>query len=279
MLRPIAIAGLGLSALNAFAQPASLLPEFEAVSIKPSKTGDLRGGMHPSPSGRLAATNVTAKALIRWAYSIRDFQLSGVPGWAESERFDVIAKSDGSPRYDFLKPELETMFQSVLADRFKLTVHRDTKELPIYSLIVAKNGPKIHAVDEGDCPEVPTPQNPCRSLRTNQFGKMAGEKAPMGALAVVLTNFMGRIVVDKTGLKGSYSYVLDWTRYLQPVQSEGGAGRADVDRPLPQIPFDRASMQPAISTALEEQLGLKLESGKGPVETIVIDHLERPSQN
>jgi uncharacterized protein (TIGR03435 family) len=275
----MAIASLGLSALSAFAQPASPLPEFEAVSIKPSKSGNIRGAMHPSPGGRLTATNVTAKALIQWAYSIREFQLSGVPGWAESERFDVTAKSDGSPRYDFLKPELETMFQSVLAERFKLTVHRDSKELPIYSLIVAKNGPKIHAVDEGDCPEVPTPQNPCRSLRTNQFGQMTGEKAPMGALAVILTNFMGRIVVDKTGLKGSYSYVLNWTRYLQQAQSEGGPSPTGVDRPISQTPFDPASVQPAISTALEEQLGLKLESGKGPVETIVIDHLERPSQN
>ncbi len=136
-----------------------------------------------------------------------------------SERFDVTAKSDGSPRYDFLKPELETMFQSVLADRFKLTAHRDSKDLPIYSLIVA------------------------------------------------------------TSLNGSYSYVLDWTRYLQPVQSEAGAGRPEGDRPISQIPFDPASVQAAITTPLEEQLGLRLESGKGPVETIVIDHLERPFQN
>jgi len=110
------------------------------------------------------------------------------------------------------------MFQSVLADRSKLTAHRDSKDLPIYSLIVA------------------------------------------------------------TSLNGSYSYVLDWTRY-QPAQSDVGAGRAEADRPLPLIPFDPASVQAAITTPLEEQLGLRLESGKGPVETIVIDHLERPFQN
>ena len=178
--------------------------------------------IRPSPGGRLNATNVSAKALIEWAYGIRDFQLSGEPGWVDSERFDIAAKSDGNPRYDFIKPELETMFQSVLADRFKLAIHRTTKEMPIYSLVVAKNGPKIHAVDEGDCPEVPTPQNPCRSLRANKFGQLTGKKAPLPALALVLAGFTGRIVADNTGLKGSYSYTLDWTKYLQPPQVPPG---------------------------------------------------------
>src|SRR5580693_2139885 len=206
-----AIANLFFTSLGAFGQPAAL-PEFEAVSIKPNKSGEVRANFHPSPGGRLNATNVTAKALVEWAYGVRDFQLSGEPGWADSERFDVAAKSDGNPRYDFLKPELETMFRSVLADRFKLTVHRETKELPVYSLVVAKNGPKIHSVDEGDCPEVPTPQNPCRSLRSNQFGQLTGQKAPMAALALVLVGFVRREVFDKTGLQGSFSYTLDWAK-------------------------------------------------------------------
>ncbi len=273
MRRWAAIASLLFTSLGVFGQPAAL-PEFEAVSIKPNKSGEVRANFHPSPGGRLNATNVTAKALIEWAYGIRDFQLSGEPGWADSERFDVVAKSDGNPRYDFLKPELETMFRSVLADRFKLVVHRDTKELPIYWLVIAKNGPKIHAVDEGDCPEVPTPQNPCRSLRSNQFGQLTAVKAPMPALALVLVGFMRRMVVDKTGLTGSYSYQLDWKAYLQWPQLPGGA-----NQPNTPVAFDPASMEPAIEAALEEQLGLKLESGKGPVEMIVLDHLERPSEN
>ena len=203
MLRHAAIASLLFSCLEPLGQSSSgqsgaPLTEFEAVSIKPNKSGDVRSNFHPSPGGRLSATNVTAKTLIEWAYAVRAFQISGEPGWADSERFDVVAKSDGNPRYDFLKPELETMFQSVLADRFKLTIHGDTKELPVYSLALAKNGPKIHAVDEGDCPEVPTPQNPCRSVLPNKFGQLTAEKAPVSALAFVLTNFTGRIVVDKT---------------------------------------------------------------------------------
>jgi uncharacterized protein (TIGR03435 family) len=273
MFRPTAIASLAFCSLLALGQTVAPLPEFEAVSIKPNKSGDVRAAFHPSPGGRLSATNVTAKALIEWAFGVRDFQLSGEPGWADSERFDVVAKSDGNPRYDFIKPELETMFRGVLAERFKLTVHRETKELPVYSLVVAKNGPKIHAVDEGDCPEVPTPQNPCRSLRSNQFGQLTAIKAPMPALALVLVGFARRVVVDKTGLQGSYSYTLDWKKYLQPPQLPPGAD------PAVPIAMDPASLEAAIATALEEQLGLKLESGKGPVEMIVVDHLERPSEN
>lgn len=272
MLRALVAAGLMFSACLTFGQPAAPLPDFEAVSIKPNKSGEARTMMHPSPGGRLNATNVSAKTLIEWAYGIRDFQLSGQPGWVDSERFEVAAKADGNPRYDFLKPELETMFRSVLADRFKLAIHRSTKEMPIYSLVVAKNGPKVHPVEEGDCPEVPTPQNPCRSVRGNKFGQLTGVKAPMPALALVLTNFTGRIVADNTGLKGSFSYTLDWTKFLQPPQMPPGV------TPPPNA-FDPASTEPAIATALEEQLGLKLESAKGPVEMVVIDHIERPSEN
>jgi uncharacterized protein (TIGR03435 family) len=267
MLRRTAIASLVFSSLVVSGQP-----EFEAVSIKPNKSGDVHAIFHPSPGGRLNATNVTAKTLIEWAYGIRDFQLSGEPGWADSERFDIAAKADGNPRYDFIKPELETMFRSVLADRFKLAIHRTTKEMPIYSLVLAKNGAKIQAVDEGDCPEVPTPENPCRSLHSNKFGQLTAKKAPLPALALVLVGFARRMVVDNTGLKGSYSYTLDWTKYLQPPELPPGVV------PPPNA-FDPASVEPAIATALEEQLGLKLESGKGPVEMIVVDHLERPSEN
>ncbi len=171
------------------------------------------------------------------------------------------------------QPTLQTMFQGVLADRFRLTLHRETKEFPVYSLVAAKNGPKIHAVDEGDCPEVPNQQNPCRSLRNTKFAQLTGERAPMTALTLTLSALTQTIVVDKTGLKGSFSFTLDWTRYLEPPPSRGG------DQPLPPGAFDPASVEPAISTALQEQLGLKLESGKGPVEILAIDHVERPSEN
>jgi bla regulator protein blaR1 len=270
---------IGIGLVNSSAgqdQPqaaAAPLPEFEAVSIKPNKSGKDPSRFHPARGGRLTATNVTLRALIQWAYGIRDFQLSGEPGWADTERYDVAAKADGNPRFDFLQPTFETMFRSVLADRFKLAVHHQTKELPIYSLVVAKNGPKIHPVDEGDCPEVPTPENPCRSLRRTNFAELTGVKAPIGALALMIGVTADTTVIDKTGLKGSYSYKLNWTPDLPPPPPPGP------DNQTVRVPFDPASFAPAISTALQDQLGLKLESGKGPVDILVIDHVERPSEN
>jgi uncharacterized protein (TIGR03435 family) len=264
MLRATAVASLLFSSCGAFGQPATPQPEFEAVSIKPNKSGNGPEAFHPSRGGRLSVTNKTLRDLIKWAYGVRDFQISGEPGWVDSERYDVAAKADGNPRFDFLQPTFETMFQSVLVDRFKLTLHHQTKELPVFLLVVAKNGPKIHPVDEGDCPEVPTPENPCRSLRPTKFGRLTGQKAPISALALMIAVTTNGTVLDKTGLKGSYSYTLDWNAYLQP--------------PLPGV-FDPSSMEPAISAALQEQLGLKLDFSKGPVDILVIDHVERPSEN
>jgi uncharacterized protein (TIGR03435 family) len=259
---------------SAGGQPAAPQPEFEAVSIKPNKSGANQGTFRPSRGGRLTVTNRTLRDLIKWAYGIRDFQLSGEPGWVDSERYDVAAKADGNPRFDFLQPALETMFQGVLADRFKLVLHHETKELPVYSLVVAKNGPKIHPVDEGDCPEVPTPENPCRSLRSNVFGQLTGEKAPIPALALMIGVVTNSMVQDKTGLKGSYTYKLNWLADLPPLSPPGSG-----NQPPPPVPFSPADLAPAISTAMQEQLGLKLESSKGPVDILVIDHVERPSEN
>ena len=276
MLRAAAVASLLFSGCCAdgqsFTPVPSPLPEFDAVSIKANKSGDLRMTMRPSRGGRLNATNVPLRNLIIWAYMVRDFQISGEPSWVDSARFDVATTSEANPRYDVLQPTLETMFQGVLVDRFKLISHRETKELPVYSLVVAKNGPKIHPVDEEGCPEVPPADNPCRFLRRTKIGQLTGKKAPMFILALLLSSMTGRTVVNKTDLKGSYDYTLDWTKYLQPPLAPPGAD-------APPGAFDPMSVEPAISTALEEQLGLKLESTKGPVEILVIDHVERPSEN
>jgi uncharacterized protein (TIGR03435 family) len=276
MLRAAAIGSLLFGGCCAFGQSFTPvpkpLPEFDAVSIKANKSGDFQMTMRPSRGGRLNATNVPLRNLITWAYMVRDFQISGEPSWVDSERFDVVTTSEANPRYDVLQPTLETMFQGVLADRFKLTSHRATKELPVYSLVVAKNGPKIHPVDEEGCPEVPPADNPCRFLRPTKFGQLTGKKAPMFILALLLSSMTGRTVVNKTDLKGSYDYTLDWTKYLQPPQVPPGGEATPV-------PLDPASVGVAISTALQEQLGLKLESGKGPVEILVIDHVERPTEN
>jgi len=183
----------------------------------------------------------------------------------------MAAKAAGNPKYDYFHPELQTIFQGVLADRFKLAIHKTTKELPIYSLVVAKNGPKIYPVDQGACPEAPLPDNPCHMIRQDRFAHITAENASMPALAHVLMGPARRTVVDKTGLNGSYSFTLDWKGYLQAPQRPGVVA--------PPNSFDPESVEPAIAAALEEQLGIKMEPGKGPVEAIVIDHIERPSEN
>jgi uncharacterized protein (TIGR03435 family) len=272
MHRALAVVTLAAGAWGAFGQPASPLPEFEAVSIKPNKSGEISGGLRALPGGRVNATNVPLKVLIEWAYQVREFQISGEPGWVDSERFDVTTKANGNLRTGLFHPELETMFQAVLADRFQLALHKNTKEMPVFSLLVAKNGTKIHPADDGDCPDIPPSDNTCRSLHVTKFAHVDGKNAGMRGLASILTSFMGKIVVDKTDLKGSYTFSLDWAKFLQPPELPPGAA-------APPGAFDPASVGPAIGEALQEQLGLKLESGKGPVEILVIDHVERPSEN
>lgn len=114
MVRALAVAGAVLSACCAFAQSAAPRQEFEAVSIKPNKSGDPAVSIQPAPGGRFTATNITAKLLIEWAYEIRSFQLSGEPGWVDSERFDVAAKAGGNPRYDFLQPAVAAALEEQL---------------------------------------------------------------------------------------------------------------------------------------------------------------------
>jgi uncharacterized protein (TIGR03435 family) len=203
MVRALAVAGAVFGACCALGQTSQ--PQFEAVSIKPDKSGESRETLYPAPGGRFTATNVTAKRLIEWAYGMREFQISGEPAWADSERFDVVAKADGNPRYDFLQPTLETMFRAVLADRFRLSVRTVTKELPVYFLVVVKNGPKIHVVGEDGCPQAPDPQNPCRSLRSKAFAQLSAQRASMAALARMLINIVGRSVIDDTGSQVSHS--------------------------------------------------------------------------
>jgi uncharacterized protein (TIGR03435 family) len=157
------------------------------------------------------------------------------------------------------KDQALRMLQTLLADRFNLTVHRETREQPIYALVIAKGGPKLHESSEEAL--VPVIQK-----RAN--GGFVNRGAPMSTLTVVLSQQVGRTVVDKTGLKGRYDFSLEYERRR--------AGRGDPDDPEPAPSPDGL---PSVYTALQEQLRLKLESQKGPVEFIVVDHAEKPSAN
>ena len=289
--------------LAAFAA-AAWAQKFEVASIKPNHSGDRRVGIGIQPGGRFNATNVTVKLLITMAYGIRDHQLSGLPGWAEAEHYDITAKPEGAPpenagteRKMPTEAEMQTqqekmraMVQDLLADRFGLKVHRETKELPVYALVVAKNGPKLEESKEGapdivdfggrgrgpDEGKIRGPDDVKQTRRGPMIrmgrGQLAGQEMRIPMLVEQLSRITGRNVIDKTGLTGKYDIKLNWT----PDEAQG-AGFGGGDGPRPDAaPADTG---PSLFTAIQEQLGLKLESQKGPVEVIVVDHIEKATEN
>ena len=218
--------------------------------------------------GGLTVENAPLRALITIAYGIRDFQLSGGPGWVGTDRYDIIAKPekeegsapppDGSLTDDQrkIRDDLwKQRMQNLLAERFGLVVHTETKEQQIYLLTVAKGGPKLTVVTKpGD-----------RQGMSGNRGRSQGFAAPMSMMAMNLSNLVGRPVIDKTGLTEKYDWILEYDPDVPGSQNlDGQAGD---------------STRPTIFTALQDQLGLKLESSKGPVETYVIDKVDRPSEN
>lgn len=267
------------------------LPSFEVASIKPNHSG---GGMiriDNSP-GRFRAINVTPKMLIQFAYSIKGPELSGGPSWIDSERFDIDAKLNDNPdnwskqRFQETGNRQKLMVQSLLAERFELKLAHQTKDLPVYALVVAKNGPKFQesttpapdpaqANDQG-----PHPGQPGRG-RTGIWirrGELNMTDAPMSALASALSDQLGRRVFDETGLKGNFDLKLQWT----PDEAQGAMAMGAAGGPDGRPPGDSAlppDTGPSIFTALEEQLGLKLTSRNRPLDTLVIEHIERPSEN
>jgi uncharacterized protein (TIGR03435 family) len=288
------------------------LPTFEVASIKPNKSGTrmIRIGNTP---GRFTAINVTPKMLIRFAYNIKDSQILGGPSWLDSEYFDIDAKTDEpdeapggnsslmagagpntkaigrGPNNDgmsLMNERRRLMVQALLADRFKLTLDRQTKDLPIYELVVGKGGPKFKetTVAPPD-PNEPPPGPPQPGQPPRRRGIMMGfsrgqlnmNGGSMSQLANALSERVGRTVVDKTGLTGEYDLTLQWTPDENDAltRSEaaraGGPGPSDAPAPDPN--------GPTLFTALQEQLGLKLESSKGPVQTFTITHIEQPSEN
>ena len=206
---------------------------FEAASIKPTTMmGD--GASIDRKPGMLLVRNGSLLDCIREAYGVGDAQVLG-QNRLRPERFDIVAKLPAGT----LQEQRPAMLQALLADRFKLVVHRESREMPVYALVVAKGGAKLTAVENGN------------GGLTSRLGQVTGTAVPVSRLADFLGGprlQLGHPVVDRTGLKGSFSFTLEWT------------------------PDD-------IFSALQEQLGLKLEASKGMVDVIVVDHAERPSEN
>jgi uncharacterized protein (TIGR03435 family) len=275
-----AIAVYLMMGILAFAQ-TDARPEFEVASIKPAAP-DARGMfIRPGPGGGVSVTNMTLKELIVIAYRIQPFQISGGPAWLDSARYDIVAKPETKPK----QAEIQLMLQSLLADRFQLTLHRETKELPVYALVMARKdgklGPSPVESKEGGCtqpdPNKPPPppgpgQRPalsCGQMMMSPRG-LTLVSAPVSNMIPMLARRLGRTVIDKTGLTGNFDITVEWT------PEEGGAMQFPTD--APKSPTAEPA-GPSIFTAIQEQLGLKIESQKGPVETFVISRAEKPSEN
>jgi uncharacterized protein (TIGR03435 family) len=241
---------------------------YDVATIKPHDP-NVNVSFSSLPNGGFIAKGTTLKNLVCGAYDKFDFQCLGGPAWLDSDRYDVEAKPDSALSDQLLKLSREErgkvqgrMQQALLEDRIKLKVHHETKELPIFALVVAKGGLKMQEGKTGDTYSKGLKGIDGKGMGAGSYmvgnGKMTAQGISMESLAAQLTQEVGHIVQDQTGLKGIYDFTL---RY-----SDDMAAKAD-------------SSVPSIYTALQEQLGLKLEPTKGPVDVIVIDHVERPSAN
>ena len=314
---------------TADAKPAEAKLEFEVASIKPSAPPgrgvirkDSPGGPGSGDPGRVTYTFSTIRDLMVDAYGVKRYQVSGGPKWLDSEPFDIVAKVPGGAT----KEQVKVMLQNLLSERFKLTLHRETKELPMYALVVGAKGPKLKDSNftdsqpkegrgEAGAPAAapPPPLRPSLEKSRIKIGPdgcpetppMAGGRAgnfmmmtpngecmisngqTMDGLARQLSNRFDRPVIDQTGLKGQYDLRLRFDPSSMPggrggtimmIKDGPGPGPASAD-PANRIAPD-GDPPPSIFNALQQQLGLKLEAGKGTVELLVIDHVEKtPTEN
>ena len=253
------------------------VPAFDVVSVKQDKSVSGMIRVMTKPDG-YSATNISLKMLLQAAYGIREDLISGAPSWADSARYDIDAKVAG-PDVDTLKklsPEQRrSMLQPMLEERFKLVVHKETKQLPVYDLVVAKGGSKLKEATPGDtyANGIKGPDGVARGgmMRVGP-GQLAAQGVPISSMVNMLSQQLHHTVIDKTGLTGKYDLELNWTPDPGSEPMFKGADSSQHD-PAPD------SSGPSIFTAIQEQLGLKLQSAKGPVETLVIDHVEMPSEN
>lgn len=243
--RLLAINGIASLALSngAHAQPP---PAFEVASIRRNLSGGMNTQINLSP-GRLTVTNGSLKTLIRNAYGILSFQLTGEPRWLDADMYDIVATTGTGGKIS--QDQFQLLLQSLLADRFRLRVHWETRETSVYALLPDKNGPKLKPGSAAGEAGINTAKGLARV-------HMQGTAEPISILASNLGNQLGRFVLDKTGLPGVYDWVLEWSP--EPA----------VDATLP-----------SLFVALREQLGLRLEGQKGPMQMLVIDNAERPSEN
>jgi uncharacterized protein (TIGR03435 family) len=244
-------------------QRAPTSPAFEVASVKPHNA-DIRGNSVDVSVERFTATNIPLGGLILMAYNITVRQLSGQDQWF-SERYDIAAKAE----HPVSRDQMRHMLQALLADRFKLVVHWETREAPAYALVVGKGGPKLHHSDPSRG-EILNPLTPTGAGGTEmKSGHLIFKDESMSDFAWALSRMAAtgdRVVVDNTGLNGTYDFELTFEPPRRSSDAEAPATATSIGAP-------------SIFDAVQEQLGLKLESKKGPVEFLIVDHVEKPSAN
>jgi uncharacterized protein (TIGR03435 family) len=242
-------------------------PRFEVASIKRNTSSDPRlRRLAPQPGGRLVGVNAPVRLLIQNAYQLRPYQILGGPTWVESDGYDIDARAEAGT--DVSPQEVLQMLQPLLADRFKLMAHRETRTLPIYVLEPAKNGLKLPPPKEGNCANQSC-GNPGISI-TTQGTRIFGSQISMAAFARMLSVVLARPVTDKTGFTGVFDADVSF------LADQATSGLPNPGPGFVQVPDPNAV---TIFTALQEQLGLHLAPDRGPVDVLVIDSVERPSEN
>jgi uncharacterized protein (TIGR03435 family) len=235
-------------------------PSFEVATLKPSRPEAQGKGF--TVRGRTFATfNTTLSDLVTFAYGLHPRQITGAPPWVESEKYDLTGQPDGEGQPS--QKQWQSMIQKLLTDRFKLAFHREKKDLSVYALVVDKNGSKLTKND--------TDPNGLPGLFFRGLGVLPARNATMGDFAGLLqTAVLDRPVVDQTGLTGRFDFTLTWT----PDETQFGGLGIRVPPPT-----DSAAAPPGLFTAVQEQLGLKLDSTRAPVEVLVVDRVEKPTDN
>jgi uncharacterized protein (TIGR03435 family) len=285
---------LATASTQALAQPKPTALTFEVTSVKPNHSDNLRSMNAQFVGVRFSATNLPLIFLIADAYEvpIQSTRVIGLPEWTARERFDIDAKASIDVLPDDLaandrKKRTHALLQSLLTDRFKMMIHRESKEMAFYSLTVGRSGPKLEKglIEEKDCVENPTPSGvPCHRFNGGQGRGLHGKAVNMQDLAEFIENWTDHPVVDKTGLQGLFSVETDgWVPMRQLAQPPPASGASA--SPLATTvgpPSGEASMsdptRPTLFMVLAK-LGLELKIQKGPVDIFVVDHIERPTPN
>jgi uncharacterized protein (TIGR03435 family) len=245
------VAWLLLACPAAFSAVSAQQPTFAVATIRPSSEAVQfeHDGKTETTPGTLRMRDVSVQTCIKWAYGVQDSQISG-PEWLDSEKFDIVAKADDPATED----QMKLMLQTLLADRFKLSFHHQSKELKAFVFAIAKGGAKVHPAVNPDA----------KSFRQNSANGTVVRSMTLQEFGDFLSQPLHMPVVDKTGLRGKYDFVLDFTPYLPDAHNMGP------DRP------DTTSI---LMAAMEGELGIKMTSQKAQVEVMVIDHVEKPSAN